>query len=127
LLSLLMPLAGLQTLPTDPAQARRNLVAIEQELTQMDKEHKQLRSTAKRWPRFWLWAGFAALSFQVRAISTAAVLAVLVALFRPAGGSCSRPRAVLLRSAWCFDAVLLHQARMLFCSDSASPTQHGGR
>jgi hypothetical protein len=31
----------------------------------MDKEHKQLRSTAKRWPRFWLWTGFAALSFQV--------------------------------------------------------------
>jgi hypothetical protein len=57
--------AVLQTLPTDPAQARRNLVAIEQELTQMDKEHKQLRSTARRWPRFWLWAGFAALSFQV--------------------------------------------------------------
>lgn len=55
-----------QTLPTDPAQARRNLVAIEQELSQMDLEHKQLRSTAKRWPRFWLWTGFAALSFQVR-------------------------------------------------------------
>jgi hypothetical protein len=46
-------------------------VAIEQELTQMDKEHKQLRSTAKRWPRFWLWTGFAALSFQVRAIRRA--------------------------------------------------------
>ena len=31
----------------------------------MDKEHKQLRSTAKRWPRFWLWVGFGVLSFQV--------------------------------------------------------------
>ncbi|KAF6254677.1 hypothetical protein COO60DRAFT_291374 [Scenedesmus sp. NREL 46B-D3] len=56
-----------RTLPTDPAQARRNLVAIEQELSQMDLEHKQLRSTAKRWPRFWLWTGFAALSFQLTA------------------------------------------------------------
>ncbi|WIA32137.1 hypothetical protein OEZ86_002987 [Tetradesmus obliquus] len=56
-----------RTLPTDPAQARRNLSAIEQELTLMHKEHKQLRSTAKRWPRFWLWAGFGVLSFQLTA------------------------------------------------------------
>lgn len=55
----------LQTLPTDPAHARANLEAVEQELREMDVTHLQLRHKAKRLPRIALWAGLAGLIGQV--------------------------------------------------------------
>ncbi|KAF8071152.1 calcium uniporter [Scenedesmus sp. PABB004] len=58
-----------RVLPTDPAHAQRNLVAIEAELAAMEKQHKALRSTAQRWPRFWLWAGCGVLTLQVVAFA----------------------------------------------------------
>jgi len=56
----------MQTLPTDPSQARHNLVDVEQELGVLDKQYKQLQQTAQRWPRFWLRFGCAVLALQVR-------------------------------------------------------------
>lgn len=59
------PPPPLQLLPGDDATAERSLAEVEQELTQMDKQHKQIYNHAQRWARRWLVAGCAVLATQV--------------------------------------------------------------
>ncbi|GBF91395.1 calcium uniporter mitochondrial-like [Raphidocelis subcapitata] len=46
-----------RALPTDPADARQRLAATEEQLREMDAQHRVLQRAAGRWPKFWLQTG----------------------------------------------------------------------